>query len=174
MKTTIHFRDFSLEIHPITLADLDDIFQVYQQCEDFLALGPAPKASREMVLKDIELSRRAGGIFCGIFRADGQLIGIVDYIPGHYQGQPSIAFLELLMIAGPFRHQGIGKAVLEAVEDEIRQDKKVKAILSGVQVNNPQAIKFWQRAGYTITSGPTPQSDQTTVFGLRKDFTIET
>ncbi len=48
------------------------------------------------------------------------------------------------------------------------KDAQVTAILSGVQVNNPQAVQFWQKQGYRIVSGPTLMPDQTTVLGLRK------
>jgi ribosomal protein S18 acetylase RimI-like enzyme len=164
-------RDNRLYIRPITRDELDTILDVYRQCEDFLALGPVPTASMEMVLQDIEISRREGGIFCGIYDAtDGKMIGVVDYVPGNFEGDPHQAFLSLLMIAAPFRQQGVGKAVVEAIEDEIKTDAQVTAILAGVQVNNPQAARFWQKRGYRIVSGPTLMPDQTTVFGLRKDI----
>ena len=163
-------RDNSLEIRSITQDDLDAVLDVYQQCEDFLALGPVPTASMEMVLKDIEISQRGGGVFCGIYTTDGKMIGVVDYVPSSYEGDPQTAFLSLLMIASSFRKQGIGKAVVEAIENEIRRDTQVMAILSGVQVNNPQAVQFWQRNGYRIVSEPKLLPDQTTVFDLRKDF----
>ena len=70
-----------------------------------------------------------------------------------------------------FRKKGIGEAVVESVEHEIRKNAQVRAILSGVQVNNPLAVKFWQRQGYRITGGPDLLPDQTTVFRLRKDLT---
>jgi len=170
MKTKIQLPDLYFEIHPVTHADLSATLHVYKQCEDFLALGPVAVASMDMVLKDIEMSENEGGIFCGIYKADGEMIGVIDYVPNHYKGEPSQAFLELLMIAAPHRDQGVGKAVVEAVEAEIRKGEKVSAIFSGVQVNNPQAIKFWQRNGYRIISRPTLFPDQTTAFGLRKDF----
>jgi ribosomal protein S18 acetylase RimI-like enzyme len=160
----------SLEIRPIAHNDLESVLDVYKQCEDFLALGPVPTASMEMVLKDIEISRNEGGIFCGIYTAAGKMIGIMDYVPSHYNGEPHTAFLELLMIAAPFRKQGLGTAVVEAIEAEIGKDPQVETILSGVQVNNPQAIRFWQRNGYRIVSGPILHPDQTTAFDLRKDF----
>ena len=81
-----------------------------------------------------------------------------------------LAFIELLMIAAPFRNQGIGRAVVEAVEDEIRKDAGVSTILSGVQVNNPGAVRFWQRNGYRIASEPKLRPDQTTTVDLRKDL----
>ena len=170
MNIKIQLREISLEIHPVIQADLDAILHVYKQCEDFLALGPVPVASMEMVLKDIEVSESEGGIYCGMYKADGEMIGVLDYVPSHYKGDPSQAFLELLMIATPYRIRGIGRAVVDAFEKEIRKDENVRAILSGVQVNNPDAVRFWQRNGYRIISGPTLLPDQTTTFGLRKDF----
>ena len=166
----IAIQEHALEIHPITHEDLSAVLAVYQQCEDFLALGPVPTASVEMVLKDIEISQNESGIFCGIHAADGKMIGVIDYVPSHYEGEPHTAFLQLLMIAAPYRKQGIGKAVVKAIEDEIRKNAQVSCILSGVQVNNPDAIRFWQRNGYRVTGGPALLPDQTMAFRLRKDF----
>jgi ribosomal protein S18 acetylase RimI-like enzyme len=167
---TIFLCEYSLEIRPVTQADWAAVLEVYRQCEDFLALGPVPTASLEMVLKDIEISKEMGGIFCGIYTADGKMIGILDYVPCNFEGNPQVAFLSLLMIAAPSRKQGIGAAVVAAVEHEIRKDARIATILSGVQVNNPQAIEFWQRQGYRIVSGPKLHPDQTTAFDLRKDL----
>jgi ribosomal protein S18 acetylase RimI-like enzyme len=169
----VNIRDTFLEICPAAQDNLDAVLEVYQQCEDFLALGPVATASMKMVLKDIEISKSEGGIFCGIFTADGKMIGIVDYVPYNFQGNPRAAFLSLLMIASPFRNQGIGKAVIDAVENEIRKDAKVTVILSRVQVNNPQAVRFWQRNGYRIVSEPKLHPDQTTAVDLQKDITAE-
>jgi len=157
-------------IRPITCDELAAVLGVYRQCEDFLELGPVSAASMAMVVQDVETSQHEGGIFCGIYTTDGEMIGVVDYVPSGLEGNPHLAHLSLLMIAAPFRQQGVGKAVVEAIEREIRKDARVTAILSGVQVNNPQAIKFWQKRGYRIVTGPTLMPDQTTVFGLRKDL----
>jgi ribosomal protein S18 acetylase RimI-like enzyme len=157
------------EIRLVTHDDLDAVLDVYRQCEDFLALGPAPVASMEMVRSDIEISQRDGGLFCGIFAPDGQMVGVVDYILGGFEGDPHSAFLSLLMIAAPYRNQGIGQAVVALIEDEIRRDPRIIAILSGVQVNNPGAVRFWEKHGYRIISGPELQPDGTTAFRLRKE-----
>jgi len=166
---TFTIREHVLEIRPITLDDLEAVLEVYRQCEDFLAICPVPVASMEMVLKDIEILKVEGGIYCGIFDAANEIIGILDYVPGNYQGDPHNAYLSLLMIVAPFRNQGIGKAVVEAFEDEVRKDERVKTVLAGVQVNNPKAVRFWQRQGYRIISGP-KLFDQTMVYDLRKDL----
>ncbi len=167
---TLDIHTDTLSIRPITNGDLGAILDVYQQCEDFLALGPVATASMDMVLADIALSRRDGGVFCGIYDADGTMVGVLDFIPRGFEGDAHAASLSLLMISRPYRGQGIGQTVVRLFEDEIRKDAQVTTILSGVQVNNPQAIRFWQKNGYRIVSGPELMPDQTTVFALRKDF----
>jgi ribosomal protein S18 acetylase RimI-like enzyme len=98
------------------------------------------------------------------------MIGVVDYIPKNYQGNSRAAYLSLLMLAAPFRNQGIGKVILEAVENEVRKDAQVTEMVLGVQVNNPLALQFWLRNGYRVVSGPKLMPDQTTVFDMQKDF----
>lgn len=148
-----------------------DVLRVYEQCADFLALGPAP-ASMEMVVADIAHSQEVGGLFCGIYDpASGEMLGIVDFLTGGFEGDPQAAFLALLMIAAPHRRRGLGTAVVAAVEAEIRARGQARVIVSGVQVNNPGAICFWQRMGYAITSGPRDYPDGTTAYDLRKNVT---
>jgi ribosomal protein S18 acetylase RimI-like enzyme len=168
----VKLQDTLLEIRPVTEKDLEAVLQVYQHCEDFLALGPVMKASMEMVLKDLEISEGEGGIFCGVYTEDGKMIGVVDYIPNNYQGNENVAYLSLLMIDALFRNQGIGKAVFDAVESEIRKNPLVTIFLAGVQMNNPQAVRFWQGCGFSIVSEPKLMPDQTIVFDLRKELKL--
>lgn len=148
-----------------------DILEVYRQCEDFLALGPVVVASPEMVQADLRLSQEEGCTFCGIYDCvTGEMMGIVDFSTNGFEGDPALAFLSLLMIAAPFRGHGLGEAVVQAVESEIRRAGQARAIESGVQVNNPSGIRFWQRMGYRIVSGPTLMPDGTTVYRLYKDL----
>ena len=123
-------RDGRFEIRPITPDDFTAVLSVYQACEDFLAMGPEPTASMKMVIDDVDLSRREGGVFCGIYRTETQVIGVVDYVPARADGNSELAFLSLLLIAPPFRQLGIGNAVVEAIESEIRTNLQIKAILS--------------------------------------------
>lgn len=147
------------------------ILDVYRQCEDFLALGPVAVASPEMIQADLRLSQEEGCTFCGIYdRQTEALMGIVDFSTSGFEGDPTLAFLSLLMIAAPFRGRGLGEAVVQAVESEIRRAGQARAIESGVQVNNPGGIRFWQRMGYRIVSAPIPMSDGTTVYRLWKNL----
>ena len=139
---------------------------VYQQCEDFLALGPVARASREMVDQDLEISRQENGIYCVIQVPSGELVGVVDYIPHGFQGSNEQAFLSLLMIAQPSRGMGLGKHVVSWVEDRIRHNPMVKTIFLGVQTNNRPGLAFWQHCDYRILSGPHQQKDQTITYLL--------
>jgi len=158
----------TLEIRTVTLDDKYAVLDVYRQCEDFLALGPESRASLGMVLKDIETARREGGIFQGIY-TDGKMIGIVSYVARNFEKKPQEAFISLLMIANSYRGYGIGTDIVKRIEKEILKDSHVTTILSAVQVNNPKALRFWQKNRYQIAGGPELRPDSTTVFNLRKD-----
>jgi ribosomal protein S18 acetylase RimI-like enzyme len=151
-----------------TQAELDEVLEVYHQCEDFLALGPVPTASMSMVEADLEHSRQEGGLFCGIYSPEHVMMGIIDYVLSGYQSDPGAAFLSLLMIAAPYRANGLGAQVVHTFEERVLSHGGVREIFSGVQVNNPGAVRFWRRMGYQIISGPTLLPDQTTVYGLWK------
>ena len=160
-------KPFTMQI--VTQNDASDILELYRHCEDFLALSSEPKASIELVLKDLEHSRRDGGVFYGIYDTNGQMIGIVDFVSEGFEGQAHVAFISLLMIAFPHRRHGIGTEIVRLIEKEILTHSQVTEIRSGVQVNNPQALQFWQRNGYQIVGGPELMPDQTTVYHLLKE-----
>ena len=163
-------------IRQLNEEDLDAILNVYKLCEDFLALGPDASASRSMVLADLEHSRQQGGIFCGIFEGlpglpgTENLVGVLDFIACPTCPTQEKAFLELLMIAAPYRGLGLGAKVVHWLETKLRLDAGIRVIGSAVQVNNPSAIHFWHQMGYRITSGPTTQKDQTVTYALEKEL----
>ncbi len=155
-------------IKPVGDDELAAILDVYMQCEDFLALTPKPMASMEIVSEDLALSHHNGGIFCGIYGLAGTMMGIVDVVMKGFEGNPAAAFIELLMIAQPYRKTGLGSKVVKAVESEIMRDPTVKTIVLAVMVNNPVAIHFWERQGYQTFSGPFNEADGTTVWRMHK------
>ena len=164
------FQSHLFSIRPVTADDLPSLLTVYRQCEDFLALGPQPRASAAMIQADLAQSAAMGGVFCGIFDESGVMFGVADFVPHGYQGSPALAFISLLMLARPYRCRDLGTAIMQAIEAEIRRDPRVTAILADVQVNNPGAARFWGRMGYWIVGGPEPQPDRTTVWLLRKEL----
>jgi hypothetical protein len=86
-------------VKPLGENELDAVLEVYRQCENFLALGPQPRASMKMVLDDIEHSRAENGVFCGIYNPEGTMMGILDVVPRNFEGNARHAFISLLMIA---------------------------------------------------------------------------
>jgi len=152
-----------------TREDRDALLAAYRLCEDFLALGPQPQASMAMILDDLERSQQEGGSFCGIHDAAGRMIGVADFAVGRPGGEPGAAFISLVMLVPGVRCRGVGTEVVRLIEREILKDPRVTMIGSAVQVNNPDAQRFWVRQGYRVTGEPQPQSDGTTVLRLRKD-----
>jgi ribosomal protein S18 acetylase RimI-like enzyme len=150
-------------------AVLAALLEVYRQCEDFLALGPQPHASPEMVQADLDLSQAGGGHFYGIYLCPSdEMVGVADYIPCGFEGIRQHAFIELLMIAQPFRGRGLGERIVDELEALIRKDPLITVIRLGCQINNPGGLRFWQRCGYRITGPAVRYPDQTTGYPLEK------
>lgn len=164
------YRDKSIKIAGITEEELSQALAVYRQCEDFLALGPEPKASEKMVRADFEHSKQENGLYCGVFDVKENIVGIVDFIPHSFGGSSENAFITLVMIAEPYRNKGLGTKIVEAVERYIANYPKNRAILSAVQTNNGKAVKFWTTMGYRIVGEPETRPDNTVVYNLRKDL----
>ncbi len=158
------------QIRPVFEEDLSAVLEVYRQSEDFLALGPRPKASMDMVLADLQLSRDQKGIFCGIYDPHGHLMGVLDYVPAGFCSAPEDAFIELLMIARPYRNLGLGAAVVSWLEQRVSANPVVQNIRAGVQVNNPDGIRFWTRMGFRIISEAKQGDDQTISYDLLKQL----
>jgi ribosomal protein S18 acetylase RimI-like enzyme len=161
---------YPFDIRPVTENEMDAILEVYRQCEDFLALGPEPQASVAMVLRDLQTSKEQGGLYCGIYTRDGQIVGVLEYVPHTFKGNPSCAFVELLMIARPFRGKGLGRDVVHWLEGTVCLNPRVTTILTAVQLNNSAALGFWQRNGFAILSEAALQDDGTTTVVLRKEI----
>ena len=159
-------------LRPIDRRDpavLAALLEVYRQCEDFLALGPQAQATLKMVLADLDAAQAAGRLYCGIYTGPSdELIGVVDCLPSGFEGEPQHAFLELLMIARPYRRHGLGSQIVADLEAEIRKDSRVNAIRLGVQVNNPGALAFWERCGFRIIRPAERQPDTTIAYLMEK------
>ena len=88
------------------------------------------------------------------------LAGILDYAPEPDGG----VFIELLMLAPACRGRGLGEAVMDWLQGETR----ASVLRAAVQVNNPEAIRFWQRIGFRITGPAALQNDGTTTYPLER------
>jgi N-acetylglutamate synthase-like GNAT family acetyltransferase len=121
-----------------------------------------------MVQKDWEYSQHTGAIFSVISLSDGTIAGVADYVPSGYTGLAYCAFINLLMIGQPWRGRGLGTAVLRKIEQQIWTSPDITTLRTAVQINNPGAIHFWERRGFTRIGGPLPQPDGTTTYLYEK------
>jgi ribosomal protein S18 acetylase RimI-like enzyme len=156
----------SFSIEPIQETALPETLEIYRQAEDFLSLGPVGTASIEMIIADIHHSAEENGIFCTIRAPGGTLMGVLDFIP--CLPRTDTGFLSLLMIATPFRGQGLGQNVVRALEDYLQKNHSITSILSGVQTNNDKGIRFWKKCGFSIDENPKKQEDGTITFQMVK------
>jgi RimJ/RimL family protein N-acetyltransferase len=147
--------------------DFRAILEVYRQSEDFLSLGPAPHASSEMVLADMQHSSISGGLFCVIEDLLGRTVGVLDFVP---ESSEKTAVIELLMISCEHRNKGHGSSVLAALECHLKMRHRVNRIDSGVQTNNPNAIRFWKKSGFTIDDNARAINDGTVAFQMTKEI----
>lgn len=156
-------------IDPQKPEDLNQMLEVYHQCEDFLALGPVAYASLDMVLADLDIAKQSGSTFYGIFLNQDTMAGILDFLPGGYQGDPGQAYIVLIMIARNYRKIGLGKHLLDALETSLR-GRAAHTLVAHVQINNPISLAFFQSRGFVITTAPQLQADGTTSVELRKNL----
>ena len=159
------FKTKDCIIKPIEDKNLTGTFEVYKQVEDFLSLGPVPKASIEMVNADIKHSKESGGIFCAIHDINGDQIGVIDFVPNNKKGT---TFLSLLMIAKKDRNKGYGSAIMESLESYLIHEYGTKIIESGVQINNVAGLGFWKRCGFEINRIANALDDGTVAYEMRK------
>jgi RimJ/RimL family protein N-acetyltransferase len=162
----ILFKAGELSVRLYKEDDIPAILEVYRQNEDFLSLGPVPKASLEMVRKDIAQSMEEKGFFCVISHQQSGIIGVMDFAP--QRGDPGTAYLALLMISAPYRKLGYGESIMAAFEKYLVTTYKSKILKAGVMVNNPKAIMFWERMDFSINRTPELLPDTTTVFRMSK------
>ena len=74
------------------------------------------------------------------------------------------------MIAAPFRQRGHGEQIVKWIEVEIKKDGQVTTTFSAVQINNPGALRFWQKIGHQIISDPEAQTDIIMTYRLQNDI----
>ncbi len=145
-------RENSFEIRPVTPADLPAVLEVYRLCEDFLALGPVATASMQMVLKDIEISKGEGGLFCSLHNAAWKNDRGCGLYSKSLSGRPPFRLSFVAHDRRTFSQPGHREGGRR--RSRLRSKKiRITTIFLGAQVNNPRAVQFWQK-GYRIIAGP--------------------
>lgn len=136
------------EIRPLTACKLDAAVQVYRQAGDDDRQEPERRITGLDVLDDIDLSRREGGLLCGIYDANDEMAGVVDFIPADFGGRSDSACIRSLKIAGPYRSRGLGGKTLSLLEGELKKDPHIRFLWAGFKEDCPSQQAFATRHGF--------------------------
>jgi RimJ/RimL family protein N-acetyltransferase len=165
-----------LEMRTLGARDYPAVVEVYRQMPRFVVElngRAAESIGLEMVQEDAAQAALHGAQFVGLFlRASGAMIGVADFVPGGYKGQPSQAWIALLMITEPYQRQGYGSQAYRLIEQAIWADPVVQTIGLGVLVNNGPALGFWQAMGYQRVGSTVADTDGREVVILNKNRPI--
>lgn len=128
-----------------TIENVDDILAVYPEAdEERLA------KIRADVGKDIEKAEKGDRIVYGI-ESDGKIVGTVQLVfkdeKEFYAEGKVRAHLHHARVVEELRGKGIGAKLMREAENEARK-RGFKEITLGVDEDNQQAIKLYERLGY--------------------------
>lgn len=140
---------------PFRLLGLDDssaVRDLCERCRGFVALvtGSQPSAAElDAWATEILVDRPPGypdaqKWVLGMEGPDG-LVGVWDLMLG-YPG-PDAAFVGLFVLDPTQRGAGQGRRALDRIERWV-VDQGIRSIRLAVQMNNPRARVFWERAGF--------------------------
>jgi RimJ/RimL family protein N-acetyltransferase len=150
--------------------------KVFAACHDFLVeiSGEKPESTAmELVNREAEDATAHSAVFAGIrLSSSRRLIGVATYQPCSYGGDPSAAWIALLMIAPPYRGHGFGTAACHKIEETVFGGGAV-SIKLGVLLNNPAAMRFWKATGYSDTGLVKPYGSGRSVAILEKKRAAE-
>lgn len=85
------------------------------------------------------------------FSADGEPVGRAWIGLDHPRGAPDMAFLYDIEVAEQRRGRGLGRALLEAVEDAV-MDAGVHSLELNVFGHNRPAVALYDSAGYAVST----------------------
>jgi RimJ/RimL family protein N-acetyltransferase len=165
-----------LEMRTLGARDYAAVVEIYRQTARFIVElngRSADTIGLEMVEEDAAQAANHGATFAGLFLPEnGQMIGVADYVPGGYGGQPSRAWIALLLMAEPYQRQGYGSEACRLIEESIFADPDVQTIGLGVLVNNGPALGFWRAMGYERVGSTIQDREGRAVVMLQKQRAV--
>lgn len=151
-----------LVVVPLEPADYPEAANIYDGARHFIVdiSGETSESTGlELVAKEAAEAKSHGAIYAALRLGNTrEMVGIATYEPSGHGGQPSQAWLALVMIAEKFQRRGYGAEACRLIEENIRSNNAVQIIGLGVLSNNPVALDFWQKMGYR-TTGNRKQDD---------------
>ncbi|WP_407540748.1 GNAT family N-acetyltransferase [Deinococcus radiomollis] len=127
-------------LRPATAADALAVHTV------MMAAGMDPRSSwSRSTVADIEWSLGTGGGFLAIL--DGAVVGCVGWRPDGFR----TLTLNKLAARPEVRGQGVGTALVRAVEEQARLGGYVRVLLA-VSQYNLSVVSFYEQLGYAVSS----------------------
>jgi RimJ/RimL family protein N-acetyltransferase len=144
-----------LLIKPLTSSQAEAVWNVYKQAADYLELQTTEPLSLAMARSDIEAASLRGSEFVGLFeRTSNELIGVADFVPKNFRGQPDYAWLNVLLIRQSNRRQGYGTEAYRVIEEYIFDDPVVTRIGQALLPQFEPSLRFAEQMGFERAGGP--------------------
>lgn len=143
-------------LRPLDVGDISDRYagwlrdQVAQQYISAAASQPDLAALQQYVAERIE---REDVVFLGIFeKITGLHIGNIKYEP--VNSELGYAIMGILIGEPDWRGKGVAAEVLSASAEWLRQHRRIRQILLGVDKENKAAIRAYEKVGFVIADTP--------------------
>jgi ribosomal protein S18 acetylase RimI-like enzyme len=132
---------------PATARDAPKLQACLEAGEDYFLQtegAPAGAGAAEQLLADAEADAMRG-VFLLAPPAGGAPVGVLDLYLHH--PEPGVAHVGLLLLRQAFRGRGLGRELVEALEETLGKSG-FSALRLSVGDENPGARDFWERLGF--------------------------
>ena len=171
-----------ISLLPLNLADhAEALQQVYRATPAYwqmyqLAGSPAGQAERDLEAAASTPGRTLMGIVRHIDPNDAtagvEMVGVIDF--RLHWPDPAVAYIGMVMVAEPYQRQGIGSAAWHLLAPWLAQGAQMSSVRLGVEQFNPNALRFFQSLGFTLTGDATRiQSGQRWVRLLYMEYDLK-
>lgn len=158
----------TVRLRPLRDDDLDTVVRLYRSTPNYYAttgFGREPNNKLTLQRELMEMQRTDERVLYAIERrADHVLIGFADVQLESMMSDA--ATIVLLVIGGPYQHQGYGSDAADLLEQALFSEPDVDFIMAGVAEPSAVGVRFWQKRGYEFSGLTThdPQTSQTTLW----------
>jgi ribosomal protein S18 acetylase RimI-like enzyme len=153
---TINIGTYSLR--DITTQRSAELQRMLEHCDDFHLLVEGvptyPYAAEDIFLSVPPGKDPEEKFILGILNAAGDIVGVLEGLPGY--PQPDIWWIGLLLLTPETRGKGLGRRVVQRFCERARE-LGTSAVMLGVVEENQAGLRFWQRLGFSEVSQTEPR-----------------
>ena len=151
MPSPITLTPLTRGLHAVALQEVYAKTPSYWQMYNLPSVPP-DQADRDFVEAAKTPDRTMMGIVRRIDRMDlnsgVELTGLVDF--RRDWPDPGTVYLGMIMVAEPYQRQGIGRKAWRLLMQWLKKNE-LKKVRLGVEQFNPNALKFFQELGFSLT-----------------------